>query len=72
MAEMKWERCKFHYSLAKKAKHTYQLQSIGGDCLENVGVPNKGRALINCQIEPKVGGKFDYVHNYCPNFKRKE
>lgn len=63
MPEMKWERCKFHMCETKKAKHTYQLRPIGGECLEEVGVPSKGHALINCQREPKVG---DLV--WCDNY----
>lgn len=63
MAQMKWERCKFHVCEARKAKHAYQLRPIVGDCLEKVGVPNKGTALINCQREPKVG---DLV--WCDNY----
>lgn len=63
MAELKWERCKFHICESKRAKHDYQLKSIGGDCLEAVGVPDGGRALINCKREPKVG---DLV--WCDNY----
>ena len=63
MAEMKWERCKFHICESKRFKHDYQLKLIGGDCLEEAGVPDRGRALINCQIEPKVG---DLI--WCDNY----
>ena len=63
MAQMKWERCKVHMNLSKRFKHNYQLQPISGDCLEMVGVPSRGTALINCQIEPKVG---DLV--WCDNY----
>lgn len=75
MAEMKWERCKFHICESNKTKHDYQLHPIGGDCLEEVGVPDKGRALINCQIEPKVGDLvwcdncFGTIHGYLKQVK---
>ncbi len=55
MVETKWDRCKVHWSLAKKPKHEYVLRSISGICLEEVGVPGKGTALINRTIKPKVG-----------------
>jgi hypothetical protein len=63
MAQMKWKRCKLHRCYPKKPEHEYELSHIYGDCLEEVGIPNKGQVLINRTIEPKVG---DLVH--CNNY----
>ena len=55
MAELKWNKCKVNWCLAKKPEREFELQSTKGDCLEEVGVPNRGRALINRTIKPRVG-----------------
>jgi hypothetical protein len=47
--------CKVQWCLAKKPKHEYQFKSTSGICLEEVGVPSKGTAVINRTIKPKVG-----------------
>ncbi len=51
--------CKVHWCQPRLPKHEYQLESIGGICLEEVGIPNKGKAVINRTIKPRVG---DLVH----------
>jgi hypothetical protein len=45
-------------------KPSRELCSIYGDCLEKAGlrIPNRGQAIIDCSISPKVG---DLVH--CDN-----
>lgn len=49
------EPCKVHWCFAKKPKHEYQIKSTSGNCLEEVGVPGRGQAVINRTIKPKVG-----------------
>lgn len=51
--------CKVHWCKPRLPKHEYELCSISGICLEEVGIPDKGRAVINRTIKPKVG---DLVH----------
>lgn len=53
------EPCKVHWCYPRLPKHNYVLRSIAGICLEEVGIPDRGRAVINCTIKPKVG---DLVH----------
>lgn len=55
MAELKWPQCEVHWCHAKKPIHEYELRSIGGDCLEAVGIPDRGRMLVNRKIKPTVG-----------------
>lgn len=55
MAEMKWGKCEVHWCLAKKPQHEYELRSIAGNCLEELGVPDRGQMLVNRKIKPKVG-----------------
>ena len=59
MSIPKFEPCNVHWCEPRIPKHEWQLASISGDCLEEVGIPNKGRAVINCTIKPRVG---DLVH----------
>lgn len=47
--------CKVYWCLAKNPRHEYVLRPTSGICLEEVGVPDKGRAVINRTIKPKVG-----------------
>lgn len=68
--------CKVHWCFAKKPHHQYELRPIGGDCLEEVGVPSRGaRAVINCTIKPKVGDlvwcdtPFGTIHGYIKQVK---
>lgn len=49
------EPCKVHWCFAKKPKHEYQIKSTSDNCLEEVGVPSRGQAVINRTIKPKVG-----------------
>ena len=55
MAELKWERSKVYWCEPKKKKHEYELRSTSGNCLEEVGVPSRGQAVINRTIKPRVG-----------------
>ncbi len=70
MIETKWGKCKVHWCLKENPKDHYQLKETHGDCLEEVGVPNKGRMLINRTIKPKVGdlvwcnNYFDTINGY--------
>ena len=57
------EPCKVHWCKPRRKDLEWQLESISGICLEEVGIPSKGRAVINCTIKPRVG---DLVH--CNNF----
>lgn len=45
----------------EKGKPSRKLAGIYGDCLEGVGLimPNRGKAIIDCSITPRVG---DLVH----------
>jgi hypothetical protein len=63
MDEIKWEKCKVIWCFAKRPKHNFVLKSTEGICLEEVGVPGKGTALINRTITPKIG---DLV--WCNNY----
>lgn len=47
--------CKVHWCLRDEPKKRFQLKDTGGICLEEVGVPEIGRAVINRAIKPKVG-----------------
>ena len=47
--------CKVYWCLKEDPKRQYQLESTTGECLEEVGIPNRGRAVINRTIKPKVG-----------------
>ena len=51
--------CKVQWCLCDKPKKQLTLRSISGICLEEVGVPSRGQAVINRTIKPKVG---DLVH----------
>lgn len=51
--------CKVNWCLRDKPKKQLSLRSISGICLEEVGVPSRGQAVINRTIKPKVG---DLVH----------
>lgn len=59
MSIPKFEPCNVHWCEPRKPRHEWQLELIGGDCLEEIGIPNKGRAVINRTIKPRVG---DLVH----------
>lgn len=47
--------CKVYWCLKEDPKRQYHLESTTGECLEEVGIPNRGRAVINRTIKPKVG-----------------
>lgn len=51
--------CKIHWCKPRFKSHEYNLRSIKGKCLEGVGIPDGGRAVINHTILPEVG---DLVH----------
>ena len=55
MKETELKPCKVHWCFAKKPKHEYELKSTAGSCLEEIGIPDRGRAVINRTIKPKVG-----------------
>jgi hypothetical protein len=65
MTQIELKPCKVHWCEPRLPKHEYGLKLISGICLEEVGVPDKGRAVINRTIKPRVG---DLVHcndEYC-------
>lgn len=49
------EPCKVHWCLSKRPTRDYELKQTQGICLEEVGIPSKGQAVINRTIKPKVG-----------------
>lgn len=51
--------CKVHFVKPRFPEHEYVLRAIHGICLEEVGIPSRGRAVINKTIRPNVG---DLVH----------
>ena len=55
MAELKWGQCKVQWCFATKPSHDYELRSIAGNCLEELGVPDRGKILVNRNIKPRVG-----------------
>lgn len=55
MAELKWTQCKVHWCLAKKPIHEYELRHTAGNCLEELGVPDRAKMVVNRTIKPKVG-----------------
>ena len=55
MNETELKPCEVYWCLAKKPRHEHVLRPIHGICLEEVGVPSEGRAVINRTIKPKVG-----------------
>lgn len=57
--QLKKEPCKIHWCKPRFPSHEYTLRSISGKCLEAVGIPNGGKAVINHTILPEVG---DLVH----------
>jgi hypothetical protein len=59
MKETELKPCTVHWCKPKYPKREWQLREISGICLEEVGIPNKGRAVINKTIKPNVG---DLVH----------
>lgn len=65
MNELKWPQCKVKWIFAKKPTHEYELLNTAGDCLEEVGVPSRGRALVNRTIKPKVGDLVWCNNAYC-------
>lgn len=65
MSELKWDRCKVHWCLSKKPHRDWQLKSTEGICLEEVGVPSSGRAVINRTIKPKVGDIVWCNNSFC-------
>lgn len=65
MAELKWPQCKVHWCFAKKPIHEFELRSTSGDCLEAIGVPDRGRMLVNRTIKPKVGDVVWCNNAYC-------
>ncbi len=59
MKETELKPCKVHWCKPRFPGREYGLESIAGDCLEKVGVPKRGRAVINRTAKPVVG---DLVH----------
>lgn len=59
MNETELKPCKVHWCEPRLPKHEWSLKSIQGICLEEIGIPSKGKAVINHTIKPKVG---DLVH----------
>jgi hypothetical protein len=57
--------CKVHWCLRDEPKKQYQLKSTSGACLEEVGVPNQGMAVINRTIKPKVGDLVWCNNEFC-------
>lgn len=55
MGKTELKPCKVHWCLRDEPKKQYQLKPISGICLEEVGVPARGQAVINRTIKPKVG-----------------
>lgn len=62
---MRWSPCKVQWCLAKQPKQEYELLSTCGNCLEEVGVPSKGRAVINRTIKPQIGDLVWCNNAYC-------
>lgn len=65
MSELKWERCKVHWCLRDEPKKRIQLKETTGICLEEVGVPSSGKAVINRTIKPKVGDIVWCNNSFC-------
>lgn len=66
MNEIELKPCKVRWCKPRLRKHDYRLEAIAGICLEKLGIPSKGRAVINCTAKPVVG---DLVHcndEFCP------
>lgn len=59
------ETCKVHWCLQDKPKKQYQLKSTSGICLEEMGVPSSGMAVINRTIKPKVGDLVWCNNKFC-------
>ena len=55
MNETELKPCKVHWCKPRFPKHEWSLKSIQGICLEEIGIPSKGKAVINHTIKPKVG-----------------
>lgn len=55
MKQTKLKPCQVYWCLSKKPHLNYQLKQTEGSCLEEVGIPNRGKAVINRTIKPKVG-----------------
>ena len=63
MDDIAMKPCKVHWCEPRLKEHEWNLISTAGICLEEVGIPSKGRAVINSTIKPRVG---DLVH--CNNY----
>ena len=64
MKETELKPCKVHWCTPRLPKFEYQLKSIGGICLEELGI-NGGRAVINRTIKPKVGDLVWCNNSFC-------
>lgn len=45
--ELKKKPCTVHWCKPRFKSHEYTFRSIKGKCLEGVGIPDGGRAVIN-------------------------
>ena len=57
--------CKVHWCLSKKPKDDFELRSTSGICLEQIGIPGSGKAVINRTIKPKVGDIVWCNNSFC-------